>query len=239
MINDMPNQELIIETDPGQAVRFPSLWLRDHCQCSQCSHPDIHQRQLDTFTLDPAVKATSTASSEAGIDITWSDSDHVSHYPWWWLQTHNPFPTPSTSPTARHQRSRQWQHASPTSTLPSTDYAEVMSSSTSSGLKSLITQIHKYGFSFIDNIPPTPSATKQLLEHLARIRVTHYGGFYDFTSEANPIDTAYTNDYLPAHTDTTYFTDPAGLQVFHLLSHVPASSSNPPAGTYTPNLGGE
>ncbi len=33
-------------------------------------------------------------------------------------------------------------------------------------------------------------------------------------------DTAYTNLALPAHTDTTYFTDPAGLQMFHLLSHI-------------------
>ncbi len=32
-------------------------------------------------------------------------------------------------------------------------------------------------------------------------------------------DTAYTNDFLGAHTDNTYFTDPARLQLFHLLSH--------------------
>ncbi|RDW84477.1 hypothetical protein BP6252_02067 [Coleophoma cylindrospora] len=32
-------------------------------------------------------------------------------------------------------------------------------------------------------------------------------------------DTAYTSLALQAHTDTTYFTDPAGLQMFHLLSH--------------------
>lgn len=32
-------------------------------------------------------------------------------------------------------------------------------------------------------------------------------------------DTAYTSLPLGAHTDTTYFTDPAGLQMFHLLSH--------------------
>jgi trimethyllysine dioxygenase len=36
-------------------------------------------------------------------------------------------------------------------------------------------------------------------------------------------DTAYTNLALPAHTDTTYFTDPAGLQMFHLLSHTDGS----------------
>lgn len=29
---------------------------------------------------------------------------------------------------------------------------------------------------------------------------------------------------LPAHTDTTYFTEPAGLQAFHLLSHTPPTN---------------
>ena len=32
-------------------------------------------------------------------------------------------------------------------------------------------------------------------------------------------DTAYTSLALPAHTDNTYFSDPARLQMFHLLSH--------------------
>lgn len=45
------------------------------------------------------------------------------------------------------------------------------------------------------------------------------GGFWDFTSDLSLKDTAYTSLALGAHTDTTYFTDPAGLQMFHLLSH--------------------
>ena len=45
------------------------------------------------------------------------------------------------------------------------------------------------------------------------------GGFYDFTSDLSSKDTAYTSLALSAHTDTTYFTDPCGLQLFHLLSH--------------------
>jgi alpha-ketoglutarate-dependent taurine dioxygenase len=38
-------------------------------------------------------------------------------------------------------------------------------------------------------------------------------------------DTAYTNLALSAHTDTTYFSDPAGLQSFHLLSHTSPESA--------------
>ncbi len=65
----------------------------------------------------------------------------------------------------------------------------------------------------------TPSATESLIQRIAFIRSTHYGAFWDFTSTINPTDTAYTTLALPVHTDTTYFTDPCGLQMFHLLSH--------------------
>lgn len=36
-------------------------------------------------------------------------------------------------------------------------------------------------------------------------------------------DTAYTSLSLGAHTDTTYFSEPAGLQMFHMLSHTNGS----------------
>jgi trimethyllysine dioxygenase len=49
------------------------------------------------------------------------------------------------------------------------------------------------------------------------------GGFWDFTADLALKDTAYTTLPLRAHTDNTYFTDPAGLQMFHLLSHTHGS----------------
>ena len=58
---------------------------------------------------------------------------------------------------------------------------------------------------------------------MAFIRLTHYGGFYDFTADLASKDTAYTSLALGAHTDTTYFTDPVGLQMFHILSHTDGS----------------
>jgi trimethyllysine dioxygenase len=77
-----------------------------------------------------------------------------------------------------------------------------------------------HGFCYVDNVAhPDPSATELLLKSIAFIRETHYGGFYDFTADLASQDTAYTNIALEAHTDTTYFSDPAGLQAFHLLSH--------------------
>lgn len=91
----------------------------------------------------------------------------------------------------------------------------------------------KYGFTFVTDTPfDDPDKTKKLLERIAFIRLTHYGGFYDFIPDLAMADTAYTNQALSAHTDNTYFTDPAGLQAFHLLSHqaAPGPSTEATAG---------
>lgn len=88
-------------------------------------------------------------------------------------------------------------------------------------------KIIKHGFVLVTSTPfDNPETTKKLLERIAFIRETHYGGFYDFTPDLAMADTAYTNLALPAHTDTTYFTEPAGLQAFHLLSHTPAPGAD-------------
>jgi len=80
-------------------------------------------------------------------------------------------------------------------------------------------RIETFGFSFITGVPTNAEHTEMLSKRIAKIRETHYGGFWDFTSDLAKGDTAYTTMGLPAHTDTTYFTDPCGLQLFHLLSH--------------------
>lgn len=89
----------------------------------------------------------------------------------------------------------------------------------------------KYGFVFVDGTPFDDAVhTKKLLERIGPIRETHYGGFYDFVPDMAKADTAYTNIALPAHTDTTYFTDPAGLQAFHMLSHTAVEGAQPTGG---------
>jgi trimethyllysine dioxygenase len=218
----MANQEVIVDFNAGTALRYPSFWLRDHCPCDVCQHPSTHQRQLDTFAIDPDIKASSVEPTAAGLQITWpsqppDESHHTSVYPWEWLETHPPFVQgkPGTKPVA----GRTWTHVRPSDPPASLPRVLFDSISTKEGLTSFLSSIHECGMCFIPSTPPTPEATQTLVERIAHIRPTHYGGFWDFTSEVNPIDTAYTNDPLPPHTDTTYFTDPAGLQLFHLLSH--------------------
>jgi trimethyllysine dioxygenase len=106
---------------------------------------------------------------------------------------------------------------SSTTDIPTLDYQHVMESS--SGLKDWLNCLLAFGISFIKNVPVNKIASKQLAERICFIRHTHYGGFWEFTADLAHHDTAYTNMALPPHTDTTYLTDPVGLQFFHLLEH--------------------
>ncbi|KAI9370189.1 P-loop containing nucleoside triphosphate hydrolase protein [Aspergillus egyptiacus] len=100
---------------------------------------------------------------------------------------------------------------------PTVSYGDVMAND--KGLLSWLEHIYDWGFCFVKDTPVDPESTEALLKRIAFIRHTHYGGFWDFTADLTFKDTAYTTEFLGAHTDNTYFTDPARLQLFHLLSH--------------------
>ncbi|CAE6415961.1 unnamed protein product [Rhizoctonia solani] len=102
---------------------------------------------------------------------------------------------------------------------PTVAYQEVMRDDT--GVYKWLRKIDEFGFCFVSGVPSNPEDTEKLTQRIAFIRDTkcEYGGFWDFTSDLKHGDTAYTNLALGAHTDTTYLSDPCGLQLFHLLSH--------------------
>ncbi|PPQ89345.1 hypothetical protein CVT25_003181 [Psilocybe cyanescens] len=155
-------------------------------------------------------------SKPAGLEVTWpSKEPHVSLYPWSWLQRNSYDP-----PLNRTQESNDkilWGSKIQQSP-PTVAYEEVMAPD-NRGLYKWLTNVHKFGFSFVSGVPATVEATEELALRIGFIRETQYGKFWDFTSDLAKGDTAYTTLALRAHTDNTYFTDPCGLQLFHLLSH--------------------
>ena len=47
-----------------------------------------------------------------------------------------------------------------------------------------------------------------------------FGPDWSFTADLAKPDTAYTNLGIGLHTDATYYNQPMGIQIFHVLSHV-------------------
>ena len=158
----------------------------------------------------------------------WSQNDHRSEYLVEWLRLHayNP-PLVAADRKVKGEKeilAREfWTTAEIKSNLPTVDFNDIMQSSDESdgekAIKDWCLKIWKYGFTLIDNVPVTPEDTERLCEKLMYIRPTHYGGFWDFTSDLGKKDTAYTNFDISSHTDGTYWSDTPGLQLFHLLYH--------------------
>ncbi|KAF2970067.1 hypothetical protein GQX73_g3505 [Xylaria multiplex] len=166
---------------------------------------------------------------ENGLEVQWLHDSHLSFYNWDFLETYikGERPEPENVPlkyfgAAGHPDS-------------SIEYEE-FGKNERQAVGRLTDMIRRNGFALVTGVPTeTAATTEDLLEKITFIRRTHYGGFYDFIPDLALADAAYTNEPLPVHTDNTYFSDPAGIQAFHLLSHTDPSSGG---GSET-TLGGE
>lgn len=183
--------------------------------------PSEHAATTSSSSLSDSADPNAAGSGAVG--------HHTSLYPWRWLMRNSYSPVLSDPITASSDDSGVkriekvlWGKGIG-SAPPTVKFDEVMQSE--QGVLKWVTKIAQYGFAFVTGVPPTPTDTEALIRRIAFIRETHYGGFWDFTSDLAHGDTAYTDLALQAHTDTTYFTDPAGLQMFHLLSHTASKSS--------------
>ncbi|CEH17916.1 Predicted gamma-butyrobetaine,2-oxoglutarate dioxygenase [Ceraceosorus bombacis] len=182
---------------------------------------------------DGSVPSTTTETTSTGIE-------HQSLYPWSWLRANSYAPVLSSNMSSldgagdvqsndlgMERRGKVLWGRGIASNPPTVQHQELASER---GVAKWLGKLDAYGFCFIAGVPVTPEATQELIEKIAFIRPTHYGGFWDFTSNLAHGDTAYTSIALGAHTDTTYFTDPCGLQLFHLLEHSASEDGTPAKG---------
>ncbi|CAK7275473.1 hypothetical protein SEPCBS57363_006700 [Sporothrix epigloea] len=205
----------IASPETVKRVELPNFWLRDNCRCSSCVNQDTSQRNFDTFEIPPDIRAAHVKADDKGLNVVWSGDSHKSHFSWDFLRFYQDNDHRSPERIEYH-----YWGSSIADKPPTVHFDAVMDLLSDKGIAQLTDYIRCYGFAFVEGTPfSDPSYTERLLERIAFIRVTHYGGFYDFVPDLAMADTAYTNLPLPAHTDTTYFTEPAGLQAFHMLSH--------------------
>ncbi len=190
----------------GRRHRLPFLWLRDHCACADCLHPETGQRLLDTFALPAELAVDSLESSPQELTIRWSDG-HVSRHPAGRLADALAEPeAPALT---------LWRGDELADDGPSVAYEAVMGSE--SGLADWLEAIRRHGYCFVEGVPPTAERTEELARRIAYVRETIFGGFWVFSANMAHADTAYTTGTIGPHTDGTYVQDAPGLQLFHCI----------------------
>lgn len=193
------------EAAPSVWSKYHHIWLRDNCQCSECFHPETHQRILDTLKVNVDVTPRSVElnnrstnlsnSNTTALTIEWEDG-HKSVYPLSWLKKHS-YELKSAKEFDSHPKMESngieptcrctvWGNEITTSP-PLVKYTDYMNSD--DAFLEWSDKVEEYGFCFIDGVPLEPVYSKQVLERAGVLRNTFYGKFWD--AEMN---SSHTND---------------------------------------------
>jgi trimethyllysine dioxygenase len=215
----LENDKLKVHWRNGERSEFHNVWLRDHCNCAKCFNQATHQRELDLLDVPLDIKPRSVVASEEGLQLTWPD-DHVTVFNSDWLMKHG---YKTSTPVVRADSWVEqvlWDKSLILSMkIPKITYESILEDEKECFRVSKL--IEQYGFAFVHETPTELSCIEKLSNALGGfVRETNYGRLWDFSNEVmEHADTAYTAQGLQAHTDSTYFTDPAGLQLLHCTFH--------------------
>jgi trimethyllysine dioxygenase len=207
------NDGLNILWDDNSSSCFPWLWLRDHSESEVDLHPDSKQRQIDVFSESPNndVHQISLDNNSRNILVQWVDESE-SYLSFDLLKS-------MAQPNPPHSKALQsinlWNSSNEIEIFPEISYKAVMSDG---GIKKWLTHIQRTGFVLVTETPAVPEVTKELMERMAYIRNSIFGGFSVWDNKLeSPDDTAFTSLSIEPHTDGTYVHDAPGLQTLHCI----------------------
>lgn len=189
--------------------QFHPLWLRENCLCSDCFNHATLQRSVLAHHLSADVVSVQQTDHE--LQVSWQDG-HQSTYDLTWLADHN-------YPGRPGQPQNLWNRDQiKTADIARVPYKDLMTFDRS--LAQLLDSLWTWGFGLVEGAPPTEEHTVKAAERISFIQETLFGRSWNFTADLARGDTAYTNIALGAHTDTTYLTSAAGIQVGMSLAYL-------------------
>ena len=185
---------------------FPNLWLRDHAKDESNWDERSNQRKTFTAGLNPNIKIKKANISNEGeyIDIIWSDASNNIKYSSEFLYKN------SLNYSHDKNQIKIWENKEIKDDI-FLNYKNIISDE---GFKNLLTKLYSFGFAVITDCKKDMSSVEFLAKKIGYVRNSIFGGLWSFESNADMADSAYTNEELRPHTDSTYSNDAPGLQLF-------------------------
>ncbi len=184
---------------------FPYLWLRDHAKDENNWDERSNQRKTFSAKINPDIKIKKASISNEGqfIDIKWPDTENNIKYSSEFLFKN------SINYSSKKNKIVVWKHKEINDDI-FLNYKNVISKK---GFKKFLTKLYAYGFVVITNCKKNMSSVETLAKKIGYVRNSIFGGLWSFESNADMADSAYTNEELRPHTDSTYSNDAPGLQL--------------------------
>ena len=185
---------------------FPNIWLRDHAKDEKNWDKRSNQRKTHTAFLDTNLHIKKADIVDGGkyISILWSDLEKA-------VQYSSKFLLDNTlgKDVVNHNNQKLWNKNS-VSDQVFVDFNNVVSEE---GFKIFLKNLYDFGFCVITNCKTEIKTVETIARKIGYIRQSIFGGLWSFESNENMADTAYTQEELRPHTDSTYSNDAPGLQL--------------------------
>ncbi|TDG42048.1 hypothetical protein AWZ03_011532 [Drosophila navojoa] len=202
----------------GQRLKYPSIWLRDNCQCPECFHAETRARKShwERGPLHVQAKRVSYDEKSQQLIVNWEDA-HNSSYDLEWLQERD-----------FGQQSRQrylnevykppaqlWGKSQFGEVTREFSYDDVLKKDTV--LRDWLEALAVQGFALLRGAPHDTEVARHLAERIGHIKRTTYGDVFEVKSKPNAKNYAYLMTPLPLHTDMPYYEYKAGINILHTL----------------------
>ena len=203
-IKVLPDKLHVLFTD-NKEDNFLNIWLRDHAKDKDSWDARSNQRKIYTAKLDPklSIKKAVLRDNGRSVDILWSDLSKPINY------SSNFFLTNSRLLKKVSSNVKLWNKAE----LKEDIYVEFRSIFSNYGYKEFLKKLYKFGFLVIQNCKTEMSSVEKIAKKIGYVRQSIFGGLWSFESNQDMADSAYTQDELRPHTDSTYSNDAPGLQL--------------------------
>ena len=184
---------------------FPNIWLRDHAKDENNWDERSNQRKTFTAKLNPKIKIKNANILNQGeyIDIIWSDTSNNIKYSSEFLYKN------SINYSRDKNKIKIWENKE----IKDDIFLNFENIKSEEGFKNLLLKLHSFGFAVIKDCKKNMSSVEFLAKKIGYVRNSIFGGLWSFESNADMADSAYTNEELRPHTDSTYSNDAPGLQL--------------------------
>lgn len=191
----------------GSRAAFPLVWLRDHCACTECRHPQTRERL--SVPLDPAPAAARAGIAEGHLWLEWQD-DHLSRFASGWLHQRRPG---HGEPGALPQR-EPWRQGFQPQRIRHADFT-----ASHQGESAWLEALLRDGLVLLDQGPVADEEVSRLALRIGPLRSTNFGARFDVRSKPNPNNAAYTPIGLALHTDLPNWRQPPDIQLLYCLEN--------------------
>ena len=193
---------------------FLNIWLRDHARDEDSWDHRSNQRKIYTAKIDPKLHIKKAILKDNGksVDILWSDLKKPINY------SSNFFLENSNKSQKINNNIKIWDKKD----IGEEIYTDFQNTITNDGFKEFLEKLYKFGFVVIQNCKTEMSSVEKIANKIGYVRESIFGGLWSFESNNDMADSAYTQDELRPHTDSTYSNDAPGLQLL-LCCHYEAT----------------